>query len=79
MTRAVKFKRVPVDSPQNQLAPTNSPHIYANSPKPITRPTLLPTRPTYMPTRPHQLARNYTNSPKSYYFGDVYLHYYLYV
>ena len=36
---------VPVDSPQNQLAPTNSPHICANSPQP-TRPTFIPTRPT---------------------------------
>ena len=27
---------VPVDSPQNQLAPANSPHIYANSPQPTS-------------------------------------------
>ena len=42
---------VSVESPQNQLAPTNSPHINVNSPQP-TRPTFIPTRPTYMPTRP---------------------------
>ena len=50
---------VPVDSSQNQLAPTNSPHIYANSPQP-TRPTFIPTRPTYMP------ARNQPNRPTLY-------------
>ena len=37
-----------VDSPQNQLAPTNSSHIYANSP--------YPTRPTFIPAWPNQRA-----------------------
>ena len=39
------------DSPQNQLAPTNSPLICANSPQP-TRPIFVPTRPIFVPTRP---------------------------
>ena len=53
---------VPVDSPQNQLAPTNSPHIDVNLPQP-TRPTFIPTRPTYMPTHPTNSPHIYTNLP----------------
>ena len=51
-----------ISSGASIFAPTNSPHIYANSPQP-TRSTFIPTRPTYMATRPNQFAPHYTNSP----------------
>ena len=59
------WQRVAVDSPQNHLPPTNSPHIYANSSQPTCL-TFILSRPTFMLTRPNQLAPHYTNSPHIY-------------